>query len=225
MTREHKLRLVKGFDLLAPFYDFLCFITSGNLILKSQLIYFDDLRDCRNVLLIGGGTGSFLVKLLRRYPDLNIISLDISPKMNNVAGQKILKAGLNSKNVLFLDGTLADLPSNSKFDLVITNYYLDLYSSDELIYQIESISKYLSKNAKWLFTDFHLPLTSIKNFLFQYVIVLLYLPFRLLVGLKINHLPNFDEGFRQNGIVELQSRKSLFGLLQTKLLQRNVVID
>jgi tRNA (cmo5U34)-methyltransferase len=54
------VRVARGFDRLAPFYDSLARLIIGKGIKQSQLHFLNHLRDKTKLLVLGGGTGWIL---------------------------------------------------------------------------------------------------------------------------------------------------------------------
>ena len=213
-------KLSKGFDLLAPFYDVLCLCSSGKVLSNSQRTFLGELLSCKRALLIGGGTGGFLVDLLDACPELEIVSLDISFQMHEQSKAKILKLGADIRRVEFVQGSIEQFSFCNEFDLVITNYYLDLYTTSELSEKVKFINKALTQNALWLFTDFNDQVLGMRKHLFRIVIGALYLPFRLLTGIETKRLPDFETVFGEYPLEQTKVQYYLFGLLQAKLFKK-----
>jgi hypothetical protein len=59
----------------------------------------------------------------------------------------------NSSLIQFIQGTETDIPDKD-YDAVLTHFYLDLFSDDQLPDLIAKIKMKLANNALWLVTDF-----------------------------------------------------------------------
>src|SRR6478752_4223935 len=100
----------KGFDRLAPFYDLMLKVSSGNSILKSQTILLESLPPLNKVLILGGGTGSFLIELLEQKNISAIVYVDRSEKMILETKKKIEnKSPQSYSKIQFVHGTIDDL--------------------------------------------------------------------------------------------------------------------
>ncbi|MEA5555115.1 class I SAM-dependent methyltransferase [Nodularia spumigena] len=71
----------------------------------------------RRILELGCGTGELTLKIFQRFPDVEIIALDYSPRMLQCAGKKIKSAGYQQKwtGIQADFGEWADNPE--KFDI------------------------------------------------------------------------------------------------------------
>ncbi|MGB4971920.1 MAG: class I SAM-dependent methyltransferase, partial [Cyclobacteriaceae bacterium] len=115
------------FDRVASFYDRLTgFVFWGSLI-KAQECNLEAISDNSDVLVLGGGTGNFLNKLLSRNNGCRIWYVEASQKMIERA-----KKNLNfTDRIIFIHGTHENLPEQ-KFDVVITHFFVDLFTEQEL---------------------------------------------------------------------------------------------
>ena len=80
-----------GFDKIAPFYDFLSWFFFANSIKKSQNDLLALLPKFKNVLIIGGGTGGFLLDLIALSPNATYHNIDISSNKITVIQTSILQ--------------------------------------------------------------------------------------------------------------------------------------
>src|SRR4051812_23973094 len=82
---------MKGYDRIAFAYDFIAGLFSFNQINKSQLAFLSHLSDASTCLILGGGTGYFLQKLLEQNNTVRVTYVDSSAKMIAAARQRIQK--------------------------------------------------------------------------------------------------------------------------------------
>lgn len=104
------------FDAIAPRYDLLNRAISLGLDQRwrSRLIEAVDPRPGHRVLDLATGTGDVGLMLARRFPGAEVVGLDPSPRMLEVARQKALSAGLG---VSFIEGDAERLPfDDASFD-------------------------------------------------------------------------------------------------------------
>jgi ubiquinone/menaquinone biosynthesis C-methylase UbiE len=142
-----KSRVAKGFDFLAPFYDRLARVMIGNDIVLSQVYFLEQLKKCKRLLILGGGSGWILNDICGHFPNLEIDYVDLSPAMIKRA-----RKGLKYKsNVNFIQGTEDNLRD---YDGVITNFFLDMFDDKGVNMVIEKIKRSLRHDAIWLVTDF-----------------------------------------------------------------------
>lgn len=175
-------RTVKGFNVLASVYSKLGYFIFGNSLQKAQLHFFSHIRPTDNVLILGGGDGIFLKALLAAHPNLHIDYIDISPRMTALAKQKAPPGS----HVNFIVGTEKDIP-NTQYAVVITNFYLDLFSDKTLKTIIEKIQRHLHPDARWLATDF-----VNEKWWHHIMLWLMYRFFRITAGIEAELLPDWQ---------------------------------
>lgn len=88
---NNTIALEKGFDRVTAFYDAMACVFSLNRINTSQLAFLSHLSTQKSDLLLGGGTGHFLQKLLKQNEDIQITHVEISAKMIAYAKKRIEK--------------------------------------------------------------------------------------------------------------------------------------
>lgn len=213
-------RIKKGFDFLSPFYDFLLYITSGNYIPRSQLLLADSFPDADKVLILGGGTGTFLADLLSLYKVKKVVYVDISPGMIRQSKKRLASNQQFYEKVDFRTGSLDVIGKEEKFDFVITNYFLDVFPETELPTLISKLIQHLNEEGSWLVTDFHHGNKNYKNRMFRVITSLLYLFFRVVCGIKCKKLPDIAKIMKNR---KLHLEKEAFmvkGLLRTAIYRK-----
>lgn len=180
---------------------------------RSQTFFLSRLQKSDNVLVVGGGTGRFLVDLLKVGESLKVTYVDISPGMILKAKKKVNKLG-KSEHVEFICGGLESIP-NGKYDLICTHYFLDCFEEGELFGVIQQFKSLLSKDGLWHFTDFYLDDSS--SMFRKSFVSFLYFFFRSFCGLKVKKLANFKELFSKNGLQLKEEGYFYRGLLRTGL--------
>lgn len=185
---------MSGYDKLAPVYDRLAVFFVGKQIQQAQLKWLSYLSDRKKLLILGGGTGWMLPAVLQINPNLVIHYVDASAKMIAQA-----QANAQSPLIQFIKGTEADIPDKD-YDAVLTHFYLDLFSDDQLPDLITKIKMKLTNNAIWLVTDFetHTVLQRIK-------VRMMYSFFRMMTGLKTQALPLWHNALTKASCIALKS--------------------
>src|SRR5437588_48570 len=165
MLSSSKIR--SGFNFLAPFYDLFSKLFFGNAILRSQTYFLSSLEKFENVLIFGGGTGKILIALLKNEIGKNYTYVDISDKMaarSKKRFEKFCAENSIDPKVDFICGSYSDIPSEKKFDLIITAYVLDCFTEKELPEAMNALHERSSLAGKWLFIDFNIPEKGAMNY-------------------------------------------------------------
>jgi len=186
-----------GFDLLAPIYDSLARFVFGKSIVDSQTWYLDKIPADSRVLILGGGTGWLLEELRKRNSSCTVWYIEISQKMIERACHRDLKP-----TVHFIQGTEKEIPANQKFDVVITNFYLDLFSEKALKEVVDRINSHTTTSTLWLVTDF----VNGGKWWHKLILKTMYLFFKLVCGIEANHLPEWFAQLRSQGWREANTK-------------------
>jgi tRNA (cmo5U34)-methyltransferase len=188
-------RLAMGFDKLAPWYDWLARLVIGKGIHQSQIHFLSHLATRSKLLILGGGTGWILPSIFEVNPTLKIDYIDISPNMIAMAKER----GKNS-NVRFIIGTESNIP-DVEYDSVITNFYFDLFETEELRQVIARIKKSVQPGACWIATDF------IREQAWHHsALRFMYYFFRLTTGLKTQKLPLWEQELCNVGTIQFERK-------------------
>jgi ubiquinone/menaquinone biosynthesis C-methylase UbiE len=148
-------RVARGFDRLSPWYDLLVALFPGRRISRSQTIFIDHAATCRRGLIVGGGTGEFLLKLLRSSFDGTVVCLDISRGMLERTRVRLEREApeLAGRVELRVGGVEA-IEDDERFDLICTHYFLDLFTDDRLLPVMRRLDRALIPDGRWLCSDF-----------------------------------------------------------------------
>ena len=190
------------FDRISAVYDLLAKLTFGGAIQRAQRRLLTELPHSPRVLLLGGGSGWFLSELCQHTPEAEVISIDASPAMNQRAARcldRLRRQGFNPRVTLITashavldEPPWRDLPP---FDLLITPFFLDIFSPEELPGLMRALSARLTPEGRWLFADFCPPLRGWR----AAVLWVMYRFFRLVARLENQALGDFPAYFRQLG--------------------------
>lgn len=201
------------FSILSSIYDFLGSIVFFGALHRSQVYFIDQLKKPDRALIIGGGTGRFLVDLLKSEKVKNITYVDISQGMIARAKKKVSALGKENQ-VEFICGGVDAVPDR-QYDLICTHYFLDCFEEEKLCLILSKLRGLLSKEGEWYFTDFYLDESS--SFIKTKFVGFLYFFFRILCGLKVKILPDFKKVFTDLEL-NCESEKYFFrGLLRTAI--------
>lgn len=196
-----KNSISKGFDRLVPFYDLLVWVVYGSHIRKAQAYFLNRIPDHSKILILGGGTGWILKALLSDKNSCEVWYVESSSAM-------ILKARKRDtgKNIIhFITGTEADIPEQIKFDVVITNFFLDMFSdtsNEEIARLVISI---LSPRSQWHVTDF----VSTTVWWQKLLLKVMYTFFRFTCGIEARELPSWDAIIQQH--MKINATEFFFG--------------
>ena len=198
------------FNRLAPFYDHLAKIVFRGAIQKAHKHFIDKIPQGSRVLVLGGGTGNFLTELLK-VPNVQVCFVDTSSVM-----LKFAKRRGENRNVKFIHGSVQSVPADLKFNVIITPFFLDLFSDRALAEEIRKINaRAESEEVLWLVSDFTDDAGWKRAFLW-----VMYGFFRITCGLQTSALPAWHQALSDQGLIEQQVAFLYNGFIKTALYRR-----
>lgn len=204
-----------NFDRLARAYRWMEFASFGPWLQLCRYTFLGSLKDCCRAIVIGDGDGRFTARLLRHNPAIQIEAIDASSAMLRAL---LRRAGANAVRVRT---TCIDArswqPAIPPYDLVVTHFFLDCLTSDEIQSLVATLRKALAPNARWLISEFAAPTGLYGRFFARPLIRTLYWAFGQLTGLKVRTLPDYHTALQRSGFVLNQRHKWLGGLLVSEL--------
>lgn len=209
-----------SFDRLAPHYRWMEAVLAGGLLQRCRTRWLGEVRDSRRVLLVGEGHGRMLEACAAALPDCEFVVLDQSEEMLVTARRRWAQIGGRQK-VTFQPADLrawqADRPA---FDLVVTNFFLDCFTLEELPQVIANISAALAPQGRWLLADFSVPPKGWRRFRAQLVLALAYGFFQRATGISASRVTPPDGELRRAGFELRQREEFNHGLLHADLWVR-----
>jgi SAM-dependent methyltransferase len=212
-----------NFDRVAAYYHWLETLLAGNLMQRCRTTFLARTNHCRRALLAGEGTGKFLVELLRTNPQIQVVCIEHSAGMIEQIRQRLAAAGQDGLRVEFQQmDALHWVPPTEKFDLVVTNFFLDCFGREQLQQLVPSLASSATDDALWLLADFCVPERGWRRWRAESIIALLYVFFRLTTSLSARRLTPPDHFLAQSGF-DLKDRRLIsFGLTHSDLWQRTI---
>ena len=205
-----------SFDALAPHYRWMEFVLAGNKLQRCRIAFLARVAGARNVLILGEGNGRFLTACCRALPTARITCIDGSAAMLTHARDRLRRQGLALERIEFVHAdALVWPPPQAGFDLVVTHFFLDCFSADELSRLIATITKAATREAAWLIADFQVPPGGLSRFRALATHRLMYLFFRAAAGLSARTLVNPDHFLQTHGFVLRARQVTEWGLLRT----------
>ncbi len=206
------------FDRITFIYDALAHVTSVGQINKSQLAFLSDLSTQSTCLILGGGTGYFLQKLLEQNKTVNITYVDASQKMISHAQKRIAKKMPDELHRIHFICESVEAFDFSTYDIIVCNYFLDLFEQTYVNILAEKFKAILNKEGILYITDFTIP--EKKGFIqwsAKKGLKLLYWFFKRTASLSNNHLADIQSIVLQQGFVPLHSKHFFKGILRCSL--------
>jgi tRNA (cmo5U34)-methyltransferase len=213
----------KGFDRIAFFYDQMASIASFNHINKSQLAFISHISTQSTCLILGGGTGYFLQKLLEVNKSIQITYVDASEKMIEYSKERILRNVPTDLNrVAFVCTAVADFRFET-YDVIVCNYFFDLFEENVVQGLLQQCYAALSNTGILYVTDFVLHTTqSMKSYISQISLWLLFHFFSWATYLQTKKLVDMERVILLNKFERIIQKKFFGGLLQSNIFKKVV---
>lgn len=204
------------FDNIAWIYDSLAWVVFRGNIRKAQLHFLSSIKPDSKVLVIGGGTG-WLLDELDGFGKLMIIDyVEASGKMLELSKSK---QPFENIEVNFIHGTHEKIAVNSSYDVVITNFFLDVFKADSLHLVMDKLDSHLKNDGQWIMTDF----VNTEKFWQKLLIRLMYTFFRISSNLEGSKLLDFDLYFKKKGLNLIEQKNSFYGMIVSRIYGKSIL--
>jgi ubiquinone/menaquinone biosynthesis C-methylase UbiE len=212
-----------NFDPIARPYRWLEYLTFGSILEHCRFHFLHKLSTHRRALILGDGDGRFTTRLLTANPQITIDAVDSSAAMLNLLTARATQLGPSATERLrtIHSDALAFQPEGEPYDLVVTHFFLDCLTNEDLNILIAKLRPHLTPGATWLVSEFAIPPTQPTKTIARTVIAALYHAFRILTGLKTQRLPDYTSALRQNGFSRIDKKIFLGDLLTAELWRLN----
>lgn len=185
-----------SFDLLAPHYRWMEWFLAGGKLQRCRTAFLDEIPDARNILLLGEGNGRSLSECHRRFAGARITCVDASAAMLGEAQARLAKNAVDASRVAFVHADILHWwPHAERYDLIITNFFLDCFRAEQLAQIIPRIAAVAAPGANWLVADFHLATAGAQRVRSRLILGSMYLFFRTITRLPAKELTAPDSGF------------------------------
>ena len=201
-----------GFDRIAPFYDHLVWLFFGNQIQKSQTFFLPSIPPRAKVLVMGGGTGWIIPRIMTAQPNCRIWFIDSSMEMIRRAKAR----NPDNRAVIYIPGTSSDVPKE-KFDIVILPFFLDLFSPHNLKENLLTLSWSTTSSTQWFVTDF----VDHGKWWERILLTWMYLFFGLTCSIEARRLPPWQRLLENLDFKRQQSRVFYNGFIESNFYLRN----
>lgn len=205
-----------NFDRLAPFYRAMETLAAGGKMQRCRLAFLGEIPIPRRVLLAGEGHGRILVECVRRFPQASIVVVDSSAGMLAIAKRCMISGQVE---FVVMDLLTWDAPVE-KFDLIVTNFFLDCFPADELAAVVKRLGELAAPEAEWLLADFQVAEGKVAGLRSRVILAMLYAFFRLACGLKARSLVPPDGEIQKAGFSRHRRITSDWGLLKSEWWRR-----
>ena len=213
-------------DGLARWYRWLEYAGWGRELERRREQFLPEVADARRVLMLGEGDGRFLAAFLKSNPRAEVDYVDLSARMLALAAQRARTTpgtGDVTSRARFhhADARTWPLPSAGVYDLVVTHFFLDCFTTEQLPPLLDRLASSTTPRARWIVSEFHQPTRGLAAWRAFLWITALYGFFRLATGLRVRALPVHRPALQALGFRLERAVTADAGLLVSELWQRS----
>jgi SAM-dependent methyltransferase len=211
------LARVADFNGLAHIYRWMEWCSFGPFLWNCRCAFLDRLRLHRRAFVLGDGDGRFAARLLQENSSIALDAVDASSAMlAELEDRAVANRARLRKHVA---DARSFLPLRRDYDLVITHFFLDCLTTEDVIRLAARLRKHVAEDATWIISEFAVPPGWYGRAIARPLIAALYWAFGWLTGLEIRRLPSYRSALLRAGWSLQQERKWLGGLLVSELWQ------
>jgi ubiquinone/menaquinone biosynthesis C-methylase UbiE len=211
-----------NFDSVAHAYRWMEYFSFGPMLERCRFHFLPRCAHASHALVLGDGDGRFTVRLLVENPNLKVDAVDASPAMLAVLRERAERGGHGAD--ARLHRTEADIrqftPTGKTYDLVVSHFFLDCLTDDEVSALVERVLPHLTDDAIWLVSEFSIPKKGWRRFGARAVVRSLYFAFSVLTGLRVRRIPNYAKIFLDNQVRSGEHAAYLGGMLVSEVWER-----
>ena len=212
-----------NFDRLAAYYPWIETFFAGRLMQRCRTRFLSRAQNCRHALLVGEGTGKFLAELLRGHPHIRVTCIEHSQGMIEQIRRRLTAEHLDTSRVMFKQAdALHWSPPVEKFDLVVTNFFLDCFRAEQLQHLVPLLAESATSEATWLVADFCEPERGWRRWRAKIILMMLYTFFKLTTSLSASRLTPPDPFLTRAGFNLVERRFISFGFAHSDVWQRTI---
>ncbi len=190
------------------------YLSFGPLLQRCRLQFLPEVADARRALVLGDGDGRFTAALMQALPGVRVHAVDESAEMLAALWERVIEKGAAHRLEISCADAVEDLPEES-FDLVCTHFLLDCFGQGDVEALVAQVRRRMPRG-RWVISEFAVPGGAMRLPALLLVRAL-YLVFGVLTGLTTRSLPAYAQVLRANGLVLVQSRERLGGILRAEL--------
>lgn len=206
-------------DNIARSYRWLEYCAFGRQLEKYRFYFLNQMRECKRALLLGDGDGRFAVRLASANKTISIDVIEQSSRMIALASQRLRRAGLESR-VRLIRSNILEAALHSGYDLVVSNFFLDCFSTPEVAAVIHRVGQAANPDATWMVTEFQQPANGWRALHARIWLRTMYTFFRVTTGLRTTSLPEYETPMQAAGFRLCQAKTSATRLIASELWRR-----
>lgn len=211
------------FNRLARLYRWMEYFSFGPWLMRCRCAFLQPMLTARRALIMGDGDGRFTARLLGANSSVRVDVIDASSAMlqalvlRAIPHTDRLNTHLADARVWKPDDPHAHSFENQPFDLVVTHFFLDCLTTEEIAALASTLRPAIAPSAQWVVSEFAISEGWYGRWVARPLIWGLYRAFGWLTGLELRRLPEHHAGLRLAGFSLQRQRAWLGGLLVSEL--------
>ena len=207
----------KNFDGVASIYLFLETITFGNQLQKCRTSMISHLTNSKQVqvLVLGEGNGRFLEAFCKANPLAELLVIDESPRMLDLAKRRIANANppINNQIEFRCANVFEILHLSGTFDLIVCNFFLDCFTSSEIGHLLGLFRQMLLESGSLVVGDFRKPHSIFGTFILK----IMHVFFKKTAGISATELTDLHAMLLESSFQKTVEKKLFFGFLNSSI--------
>lgn len=206
-------------------YQSLEYMAFGRGLERARGHYLNRLSDCRRIAIFGAGDGRVLAPLLAAAPHAECLSIDADAQMTRLAEARAREANAETRvRFTTADARTVELDPAS-FDALVTQFFLDCFTAEDLDRLIPKIGAALTQNGLWLFADFAIPARpAYARLRAKLWVALLCAFFRWRAGHPLRSLPPMEPLLVKHGFQREETFDQSAGLIRSAVYRRRQAV-
>ncbi len=205
-----------SFDLLAPHYRWMEAVLAGGKLQRCRAAFLESVKGAQSILIVGEGHGRFLTACRAALPTARITCVDASQGMLKRAKLELARGGLEPDGIEFIHAdALTWKAPTQQFDLIVTHFFLDCFTPEQLEPLIAKLAASARPKAQWLLADFQEPSSGWEKWRARWILASMYGFFRIATRLPARRLTPPDKYLECNGFQLKERQVSELGLLRS----------
>lgn len=211
-----------SFDAIAPAYRTLETIAFGGVLQRARVALLGEIGTARRALIVGEGNGRFLGELLRLYQNVEVDCVDASPRMLELARQRIeRRLPADANRVRFLQRDITSwVPPEASYDLIVTHFFLDCFSEDRIAEVVSRLARAATVRATWLLADFCIPAGGFARLRAGLWLAAMYRFFQSTAGIEAKELEDPSAFLHTAGFALMSQHLFRSGMVKSELWRR-----
>jgi ubiquinone/menaquinone biosynthesis C-methylase UbiE len=213
----------RGYDRLSFAYHAIEWFVFGNHLQAARVGLLDQLPPWKRMLVLGDGDGRLLQQIVRQLSDefdQTIVSLDHSESMlnqqrNRLAGER----GFRQVEWVQADA-LSFNPKSGSFDVIVTPFFLDCFTEEELQLALPKWLAGLREDGIWYHVDFVIPAKGWHRTRAVWLSRTMHVFFKCTTGLTNRKLLDFSILLLNIGLQRKQHADRFGGMIVTEIYRR-----